>query len=220
SVKYPQAVPLVYAINKDICIGCGVCAGVCKAKAVEYDREDEIVDINVGAIVLSPGFDEYIPPEVNKYGYGKFKNVVSSIEFERILSASGPFAGRVLRPSDGDIPEKVAFLQCVGSRDYSGEGQPYCSSVCCMYTAKEAVIAHEHQHEVKPTIFSMDIRAYGKDFDKYIIRAKEEYGIRYIRSRISSVEENPETKDLLLRYETEDGKVIEEEYNMVVLGVG
>ena len=220
SVKYPQAVPLVYAINKDICIGCGVCAGVCKAKAVEYDREDEIVDINVGAIVLSPGFDEYIPPEVNKYGYGKFKNVVSSIEFERILSASGPFAGRVLRPSDGDIPEKVAFLQCVGSRDYSGEGQPYCSSVCCMYTAKEAVIAHEHQHEVKPTIFSMDIRAYGKDFDKYIIRAQEEYGIRYIRSRISSVEEVPEAKDLILRYETEDGKVIEEIFNLCVLGVG
>jgi heterodisulfide reductase subunit A len=220
SVKYPQAVPLVYAINKEYCIGCGVCAGVCKAKAVEYDREDEIVNINVGAVVLAPGFDEYIPPEVNKYGYGKFKNVVSSIEFERILSASGPYAGRVLRPSDGDIPEKVAFLQCVGSRDYTGDGQPYCSSVCCMYTAKEAVIAHEHQHEVKPTIFSMDIRAYGKDFDKYIIRAQEEYGIRYIRSRISSIDEDHETKNLILRYENEDGEVVEEIYNMVVLGVG
>ncbi|MFX1447281.1 MAG: FAD-dependent oxidoreductase [Promethearchaeota archaeon] len=220
SVKYPQAVPLVYAINKDFCIGCGVCAGVCKAKAVEYDREDETVDIKVGAIILAPGFDEFVPREANKYGYGKFKNVVTSIEFERILSASGPYAGRVLRPSDGDIPEKVAFLQCIGSRDYTGEGQPYCSSVCCMYTAKEAVIAHEHQHKVKPTIFSMDIRAYGKDFDKYIIRAQEEYGIRYIRSRISSVLEDPETKDLKLRYEAEDGKVIEEVYNMVVLGVG
>jgi len=220
SVKYPQAVPLVYSINKDYCIGCGVCAGVCKAKAVEYDREDEEVDINVGAIILAPGFDEFIPQEANKYGYGNCKNVVTSIEFERILSASGPYAGRVLRPSDGDIPKKVAFLQCIGSRDYSGEGQPYCSSVCCMYTAKEAVIAHEHQHEVKPTIFSMDIRAYGKDFDKYIIRAQEEYGIRYIRSRISSVSEVHETKDLRLRYETEDGKVIEEDYNMVVLGVG
>jgi len=220
SVKYPQAVPLVYAIDKDYCIGCGVCAGVCKAKAVEYDREDEIVDLNVGAIVLAPGFDEFIPQAANMYGYGKYKNVVTSIEFERILSASGPYAGRVLRPSDGVIPEKVAFLQCVGSRDYSGEGQPYCSSVCCMYTAKEAVIAHEHQHEVKPTIFSMDIRAYGKDFDKYIIRAQEEYGIRYIRSRISSVSEVPETKDLRLRYEADDGKVVEEDYNMVVLSVG
>ncbi|MHA2202457.1 MAG: FAD-dependent oxidoreductase, partial [Candidatus Hodarchaeales archaeon] len=220
SVKYPQAVPLVYAINKDYCIGCGVCQGVCKAKAVEYDRADEVVDLNVGAVVLAPGFDEFIPAEANKYGYGKYKNVVTSIEFERILSASGPYAGRVLRPSDGIIPEKVAFLQCIGSRDYSGEGQPYCSSVCCMYTAKEAVIAHEHQHEVKPTIFSMDIRAYGKDFDKYIIRAQEEYGIRYIRSRISSVVEVPETKDLRLRYETDDGKVIEEDYNMVVLSFG
>ncbi|KKM67953.1 hypothetical protein LCGC14_1465960 [marine sediment metagenome] len=220
SVKYPQAVPLVFAINKEYCIGCGICAGVCKAKAVEYDREDEEVDLNVGAIVLAPGFDEYVPAEANKYGYGKYKNVVTSIEFERILSASGPFAGRVLRPSDGDIPEKVAFLQCVGSRDYTGEGQPYCSSVCCMYTAKEAVIAHEHQHQVKPTIFSMDIRAYGKDFDKYIIRAQEQYGVRYIRSRISSVTEVPGTQDLRLHYETEDGKIIEEIFNMVVLSVG
>jgi heterodisulfide reductase subunit A len=220
SVKYPQAVPLVYAINKDYCIGCGICQGVCKAKAVEYDREDEELEIDVGAIILAPGFDEYVPKAANLYGYGKYKNVVTSIEFERILSASGPYAGRVLRPSDGDVPEKVAFLQCIGSRDYSGNGQPYCSSVCCMYTAKEAVIAHEHMHQIKPTIFSMDVRAYGKDFDKYIIRAQEEYGVKYIRSRISSITEVPETKDLRISYETEDSKVMEEDYNMVVLAVG
>jgi len=220
-VKYPQAVPLVFAINKDYCIGCGVCAGVCKAKAVEYAREDEVVDLNVGAIVLAPGFDEYVPPEANLYGYGKYKNVVTSIEFERILSASGPYAGRVLRPSDGDVPEKVAFLQCIGSRDYTGKrGQPYCSSVCCMYTCKEAVIAHEHMHQIEPTIFSMDVRAYGKDFDKYIIRAQEQYHVRYIRSRISSVTEVPETKDLRISYETDDGKIMEEDYHMVVLAVG
>ena len=220
SVKYPQAVPLVYAINKDYCIGCGICQGICKAKAVEYEREDEKIELNVGAIILAPGFDEYIPPQANLYGYGKYKNVLTSIEFERILSASGPYAGRVLRPSDGDIPEKVAFLQCVGSRDYTGNGKPYCSSVCCMYTAKEAVIAHEHMHQIKPTIFSMDIRAYGKDFDKYIIRAQEEYCVKYIRSRISSISEVPETKDLRIKYETEDGKIIEEDYHMVVLSVG
>ena len=220
SVKYPQAVPLLYAINRDYCIGCGICAGVCKANAVEYDLEDEEVDINVGAIVLAPGFDEFVPPEANLYGYGKYKNVVTSIEFERILSASGPYAGRVLRPSDGDVPEKVAFLQCIGSRDYSGAGKPYCSSVCCMYTAKEAVIAHEHMHQIKPTIFSMDVRAYGKDFDKYIIRAQEQYGVQYIRSRISSIKEVPETKDLRIRYETEDGIVKEEDFHMVVLAVG
>ena len=219
-VKYPQAVPLVYAIDREKCIGCGICSGVCKAKAVEYDREDEVVDFNVGAVILSPGFDEYIPPEANLYGYGKFKNVVTSIEFERILSASGPYAGRVLRPSDGDVPEKVAFLQCIGSRDYAGNGKPYCSSVCCMYTAKEAVIAHEHMHQIHPTIFSMDVRAYGKDFDKYIIRAQEEYGVKYIRSRVASVEEDPDTKDLIISYESEDGKIIEDNFHMVVLAVG
>ncbi len=220
NVKYPQAVPLVYAINKDYCIGCGICEGVCKAKAVEYEREDEKIDLNVGAIVLAPGFDEYIPPQDNHYGYGKYKNVITSIEFERILSASGPYAGRVLRPSDGDIPEKVAFLQCVGSRDCTGSGKPYCSSVCCMYTAKEAVIAHEHMHQIKPTIFSMDIRAYGKDFDKYILRAQEQYSVKYIRSRISSVSEIPETKDLRIKYETEDGEIKEEDFHLVVLSVG
>ena len=220
SVKYPQAVPLVFAIDKNQCIGCGICQGVCKAKAIEYDRKDEEVEINVGAIILAPGFDEYIPPEGNLYGYGRYKNVVTSIEFERILSASGPYAGRVLRPSDGDVPEKIAFLQCIGSRDYTGKGKPYCSSVCCMYTAKEAVIAHEHMHQIKPTIFSMDVRAYGKDFDKYIIRAQEQYGVQYIRSRVSLIKEVPETKDLRLKYENDDGKIIEEDFHMVVLAVG
>jgi heterodisulfide reductase subunit A len=219
SVKYPQAVPLVYSINKEYCIGCGVCEGVCKAGAVEYDLQDQIIDLNVGAIILSPGFDEYVPEVANKYGYGKYKNVVTSIEFERILSASGPYAGKILRPSDGDIPEKVAFLQCVGSRDLR-EGQPYCSSVCCMYTCKEAVIAKEHMAQVNPTIFSMDIRAYGKDFDKYIIHAQEAYGVRYIRSRISSISEDPKTQNLILKYETEDGKIVSEIFNMVVLAVG
>ncbi|MHA1791016.1 MAG: FAD-dependent oxidoreductase [Promethearchaeota archaeon] len=219
SVKYPQAVPLVYSINKDLCIGCGICKGVCKAHAIEYEREDENLSLKVGAVILAPGFDEFDPEPLTRLGYKKFKNVLTSIEFERILSASGPYAGKVLRPSDGDIPEKVAFIQCVGSRD-PHQGKPYCSSVCCMYTAKEAVIAHEHQHEVHPTIFSMDVRAYGKDFDKYIERAKGEYGVRYIRSRISSVEEIPGTGDLKLVYEGEKGEIVEEIFNMVVLAVG
>jgi len=172
-VKYPQSVPLVFSINQDNCIGCGVCEGVCKANAVEYSQKDEEANLNVGAVILAPGFDEFDPEPLLVYGYGKYRNVVSSIEFERILSASGPYSGMVLRPSDGDIPEKVAFLQCIGSRDIH-HSKPYCSSVCCMYTAKEAVIAKEHQKQVNPTIFSMDIRAYGKDFDKYIIRAQDE----------------------------------------------
>jgi len=218
-VKYPQAVPLVFAINKEYCIGCGVCEGVCKANAVEYDLEDEELELGIGAIILSPGFEEFDPSNIKRYGYGIYDNVVTSIQFERILSASGPYSGKILRPSDGDVPEKIAFLQCIGSRDLQ-EGQPYCSSVCCMYTAKEAVIAKEHMHQVNPTIFTMDIRAYGKDFDKYIERAKDEYGVRYIRSRIASIEENPFTHDLKIRYEDEAGKIKEEIFNMVVLAVG
>ncbi len=219
SVKYPQAVPLVYYINLEKCIGCGICYGVCKAKAVEYDQTDREIEINVGAVILAPGFDEFEPDSIKEYGYSKYRNVVTSIEFERILSASGPFAGKVLRLSDGDIPRKIAFLQCIGSRDMK-RGQPYCSSVCCMYTAKEAVIAKEHFDVINPTIFCMDVRAYGKDFDKYIERAKNQYGVRYIKNRIASILEMPETKDLKISYETEDGKIVEEIFNMLVLSVG
>ncbi len=219
SVKYPQAVPLVFAIDRDYCIGCGICKGVCKAKAIDYDLEDKKSELKVGAVILSLGFDEFEPNNMKHYGYGIYDNVVTSIQFERILSASGPFSGKVLRPSDGSTPSKVAFLHCVGSRDPKF-GQEYCSSVCCMYTCKEAVIAKEHMEGLEPTIFSMDIRAYGKDFDKYIERAQNEYGVRYIRSRISSITEIPETKDLKLSYEDEKGRVIQEIYNMVILGVG
>ncbi|TXT59426.1 MAG: CoB--CoM heterodisulfide reductase iron-sulfur subunit A [Promethearchaeota archaeon] len=219
SVKYPQAVPLVYSINRELCIGCGICRGVCKAKAVDYEREDKKIELNIGSVIIAIGFDEFEPEKLRHYGYGKYDNVVSSIQFERILSASGPYSGHVLRPSDGSIPEKVAFLQCIGSRD-PHFGNEYCSSVCCMYTAKEAVIAKEHMEGLEPTIFSMDIRAYGKDFDKYINRAKEEYGVRYIRSRISSIDEIHSTKDLKLSYENGNGEILEEVFNMVVLAVG
>ncbi|MFX0100319.1 MAG: FAD-dependent oxidoreductase [Candidatus Hodarchaeota archaeon] len=219
NVKYPQAVPLKFSINREKCVGCGVCEGVCKAEAVKYDQGDQKIHLSVGAIIIGIGFDEYVPEQANIYGYGKYPNVVMSIEFERILSASGPYQGLVLRPSDGNIPRKVAFLQCVGSRERRW-GNEYCSSVCCMYTCKEAVIAHEHQHEVHPTIFSMDIRAVGKEFDKYIDRAQEEYGVRYIRRRLSLIDENPGTHDLILRYEGKDGELIEEVFNMVVLAVG
>jgi len=219
SVKFPQAVPLKFSIDQEICIGCGFCKGVCKAKAIDYTLEDKFTTLNVGAIVLALGFDEYDPSLTQQYGYSKYLNVVTSIEFERILSASGPHSGLILRPSDGIIPRKIAFLQCVGSRDKK-RGAEYCSSVCCMYTAKEAVIAKEHMEIIEPTIFSMDVRAVGKDFDKYIERAQDEYGIRYIRSRISDVKEISETKDLLLHFENEEGKVVSEIFNLVVLAVG
>jgi len=219
SVKFPQAVPLVFSIDRDKCIGCGICRGVCKAKAIDYALKEKIIKIDVGAVILSLGFDEYDPSSLKVYGYGKFKNVITSTQFERILSASGPFSGKVIRPSDGTVPIKIGFLQCVGSRDKNIDVE-YCSSVCCMYTAKEAVIAKEHMDIVEPTIFSMDIRACGKDFDKYITRAQEDYGVRYIRRRISSIREVPDTEDLIVCYETENGKIVEEKFNLIVLAVG
>ncbi len=201
------------------CSECLECIKVCEAKAIDHRMKDEEIEIEVGSIILSPGFDEFEPSLKSEYGYGRFPNVVSSIEFERFLSASGPFKGQVLRPSDRKHPQKVAWIQCVGSRDpHIGRG--YCSSVCCMYATKEAVIAKEHAHEMEATIFYMDMRAYGKDFDKYIERAKKDYGVRYIRSRVSHVKENPVTQSLTIHYETEEGEMVSEEFDMVVLSVG
>ncbi|MEM0343293.1 MAG: CoB--CoM heterodisulfide reductase iron-sulfur subunit A family protein [Thermoplasmata archaeon] len=217
-VRYPQAVPLVYSIDPDRCIGCGICAEECKAKAVDYDQKEKVLEIKVGSIILSPGFDEFNARLKSEYGYGVYKNVVTSIEFERILSATGPYMGTVLRPSDGDIPEKIAFIQCVGSRDEHC-GNEYCSSVCCMYSIKEAVIAKEHGGNIKPSIFFMDMRAFGKEFDEYYSRAEKEYGVRFVRSRVAAISEDPRTNDLIVKY-VENGEPKEEVFNMVVLAVG
>jgi heterodisulfide reductase subunit A len=217
-VRYPQSVPLKFMIDKDKCIGCGICQEECKAGAVEYDQEEQKIELNVGSIILSPGYSMFDPTLKTEYGYGRCKNVVSSMEFERFLSATGPFAGTVMRPSDGDIPEKVAFIQCVGSRD-SQIGNEYCSSVCCMFAMKEAIIAQEHSEGLKSHIFFMDLRAFGKEFDDYYKRAEEEHGIKFTRCRVAEVREVPETQNLIIKY-VEDGEVKEEEFNMVVLSTG
>jgi len=217
-VKYPQAVPLVFAIDRDKCIGCGTCQEVCKADAVQYDEKEKEVTVQVGSIILAPGFEEFDPKLKTEYGYGRYTNVVSSIEFERILSASGPYGGLVLRPSDGKVPRKIAFIQCVGSRD-AKLGNNYCSSACCMYAIKEAIIAKEHNPNLQCTIFFMDVRAYGKEFDAYYNRAEEEYGVKFVRSRVSCVEKAPESRTLQLRY-VEDENPKMEEFDLVVLSVG
>jgi heterodisulfide reductase subunit A len=216
-VDYPQAVPLVYVIDRDTCIGCGLCESLCQADAIEYDQTERVEKINVGAIILAAGFDEFEPEVKKEYGYGRYKNVLTATEFERILSASGPLGGHVVRPSDGEIPKKVAFLQCVGSRDE--KSNKYCSAVCCMYATKEAIIAKEHNESLEPTIFFMDMRTYGKGFERFYNRAQAEYGIRYVRSRVPCIEENG-TQDLILTYEREDGKIQTEEFDMVILSVG
>lgn len=217
-LKYPQAVPLVYTIDKERCIGCGTCKEVCKAEAIEIGNEQGTNVLNVGSIVLAPGFEEFDPSVKSEYGYGRFPNVVSSIEFERISNASGPYGGMVLRPSDGEIPRKIAFVQCVGSRD-AKLGNNYCSSACCMYAVKEAVIAKEHDTELQCAIFFMDVRSYGKEFDVYYSRAEEEYGVRFVRSRVSHLEEVPGSSNLIVRYVSDEGPV-DEEFDLVVLSVG
>jgi heterodisulfide reductase subunit A-like polyferredoxin len=208
------------------CLSCGICSGclqceiACEANAIKHDMVGEMVDIEVGAVILANGADKYDPSHKYEYGYGMFPNVVTSIQFERILSASGPFAGHIERPSDSKKPRKIAWIQCVGSRD-TVEHKHYCSSVCCMYAIKEAVIAKEHESEIEPTIFYMDLRAYGKDFEAYYNRAKETGGVRFVRSRVGKVLEIPETGNLMVYYSTEDnGRQFAEEFDMVVLSVG
>ncbi|MFH2111807.1 MAG: CoB--CoM heterodisulfide reductase iron-sulfur subunit A family protein [Candidatus Bathyarchaeota archaeon] len=217
-IKYPQAVPLVATIDKSKCIGCGICSEVCKAEAIFYDDSDVTAELKVGSVILSPGFQAFDPSILTEYGYGRYPNVVTSMEFERILSATGPYRGVVMRPSDGDLPRRVAFLQCIGSRD-ERIGNPYCSGVCCMYAMKEAVIAQEHNPGLEATIFFMDLRAFGKEFDDYYIRAEKEHEIRFIRSRVASTRQVPGSRDVLLSYEL-DGEVKEESFDMVVLSVG
>ncbi len=218
-VEYPQAVPLKYMIDREKCIGCGTCAEICKAGAIDYEQEESEGTLKVGSIILAPGFETFDARLKSEYGYARYPNVVTSIEFERILSASGPYGGLVLRPSDGEIPKKIAFIQCVGSRDFQ-LGNNYCSAACCMYGMKEAVIAKEHTpSKLDATIFFMDMRSYGKEFDDYYNRAKSEYGIRFVRSRVAGVTEDPRTGNLLVHYvENETPKT--EEYDMVVLSIG
>jgi heterodisulfide reductase subunit A-like polyferredoxin len=220
-IEYPQAVPLAFAIDADTCLGCGLCENLCLAKAIKYDDKARETEINVGSVILSPGTMGFDPTPLDVYGYGKFANVVTSEGFERILSASGPYFGHVMRPLDRQEPKSIAWLQCVGSRDIHKCGNGYCSSVCCMYAVKEAMIAKEHVHgDLDTTIFYMDMRTFGKDYEKYFLRAKEKDGVRFVRSRVHTVTEIPETGDLRVIYADESGQTIEEIFSMVVLSVG
>ncbi|MEM0467059.1 MAG: CoB--CoM heterodisulfide reductase iron-sulfur subunit A family protein [Candidatus Thermoplasmatota archaeon] len=222
---YPQAIPNAYVIDKigdgkkRKCVECMKCVEVCTSGAINHKEQPETFEVSVGAVIIAAGSTPFNPVIKPEFGYTKYKNVLTSIEFERILSASGPFQGKILRPSDQKEPKKIAWIHCVGSRDAS-VGNPYCSAMCCMYTAKEAVIAKEHSKHIEPTVFYIDIRSYGKDFDRYIDRAKQEHNIRYVRSRISEIIEDPKTKNLVIRYEDDCGELKNEVFDMVVLSVG
>ena len=198
------------------CIECQECQRRCEALAVDYTQKEEKVQIDVGAIILSPGYENFDPAVKPEFGFGRFPNVISALGFERMLSASGPFSGHVERLSDGRTPKRIAFLQCIGSRDSERD---YCSSICCMYATKEAIIAKEHIEGLEVDIFFMDMRAFSKGFDEYFERAKS-LGINYIRSRPASIEEVPENRNLLIHYLVEDDRKASREYDMVILSAG
>jgi heterodisulfide reductase subunit A-like polyferredoxin len=207
-------------LNCMSCCECFECVTACQAEAVEHWMEEQEITLDVGSVILAPGADTFDPSVIDTYLYGKHPNVVTSIEFERILSASGPFQGHMIRPSDHKEPKKIAWIQCVGSRNVQHCDNGYCSAVCCMYAIKEAIVANEHSDEPLDTaIFFMDMRTYGKDFEKYYNRAKEDYGVRFIRSRIHSIDP-ADDDNLALQYVDESGEIKEEEFDMIVLSVG
>jgi heterodisulfide reductase subunit A len=222
--QFPQAIPNVPVVDKEACMyalngTCKSCENFCEKDALKHGQEDKEIKVDVGSVIISPGFDTYEPPKGDSYGYRIFPNVVTSIEFERMLSSSGPYKGHLTRISDDQPPKKIAWLQCVGSRDESCDRQ-YCSSVCCMYATKEAIIAKEHLPGVDTHIYFMDMRSFGKDFEKYYDRAKDEYGVVYRRCRIPQVEQDRTTKHLSIRYVDDKGNLQKESYDMVVLSVG
>jgi len=224
-MPYPQAVPSSYILNMDDCLGnnpiaCGKCAQVCEKKCINYDDMDELVNIEVGVIIAATGMDVYDPTEYDEYGYTRYDNVITSMEFERLICAGGPTEGHFIRPSDLKTPKRIGFIQCVGSRSRDGRGNPYCSNICCMNTVKDTLLLCDHYPDVETRVFYMDIRAFGKGFEDLFMRSKEE-GVKYIRGIPGEVVEDPETRNLTVTVEnTTTGRLEEHELDMLVLSQG
>jgi heterodisulfide reductase subunit A len=223
-IYFSQAVPLITYIDEN-CLylkekKCNICEGVCENNAIDLQQTPEKMEVNIGAIVLSPGYETFDPKVKGDYGYGTFENVVTSLDFERLLCATGPYEGEILRASDKKHPHKIAWIQCVGSRRVTPGDNSYCSAVCCTYTQKQVILTKDHDPEAECTIFHNDIRSYGKDFERFYQRAEDLPGIRFIRSYVSIGKEIPETKNVTIRYATSEEGVKEEEFDLVVLSVG
>jgi len=223
-IYFAQAIPLIAYIDES-CLylkedKCRICEAVCKNNAIDFTQKPQKMNIRVGAIILSPGFEPFDPKVMKEYRYGEFKNVVTSMDYERLLCSTGPYQGEILRASDKKHPHNIAWIQCVGSRQVIEGGNSYCSAVCCTYTQKQVILTKDHDADAKCTIFHNDIRSYGKDFERYFQRTEALPGIRFFRSYVSIVKEDPVTKNVTIRYSTPDEGVKEEEFDMVVLSVG
>jgi heterodisulfide reductase subunit A len=223
-IPFPQAVPCSYILDMNHCLGnnpiaCGKCADVCEKQAINYDDADEVVTREVGAIIVAIGLDVYDPTEMDEYGYTRYANVITSMEFERLICAGGPTAGHFVRPGDGQHPKRIGFVQCVGSRNPK-IGRPWCSNICCMNTVKDTLLLADHYPDVENVVYYQDIRAFGKSFEDMFQRSKEA-GTRYVRGLPGDVEEDPTTGTLLVTVEnTTSGKLERHELDMLVLSVG
>ena len=224
-MPFPQAVPSAYILDMENCLGnnpiaCGKCADVCEKKCINYDDQDELINIEAGVIIVATGMDVYDPTEYDEYGYTRFDNVITSMEFERLICAGGPTEGHFIRPSDRKIPKSIGFIQCVGSRSRNGRGNPYCSNICCMNTVKDTLLLCDHYPGVEARVFYMDMRAFGKGFEDLYMRSREE-GVKYVRGIPGDVIENDENKNLVLTVEnTTTGRREIHELEMLVLSQG
>jgi len=221
-IGFPQSTPLVYTIDSENCIKCELCVKSCEREAIDLTMEDEQIEIPVGAIVIATGYELFDVSQYHRLGYGRFKNVINALEYERLINAAGPTGGNLMRLSDGKIPKSIGFVQCVGARDVK-KNVPYCSRVCCMYGIKNAVMAKELQHDnVKNvTVYYADIRAYGKGFEEFYTMSKERFGIKFIRGRVGEVEEVSKTKNVTVWVEnTETGEFLKQEHELLVLCPG
>ncbi len=223
-IFFAQAIPLVAYIDES-CLylkekKCGICESVCKNDAINLNQKEEKLEMKVGAIILSPGFEPFDPSVKSEYGYGKMQNVVTSMDYERLLCATGPYEGEILRASDKKHPHKIAWIQCIGSRKVTPNENSYCSAVCCTYTQKQVILTKDHDADAECTIFHNDVRSYGKDFEQYYHRTENLPGVRFIRSYVAISKEDPVTKNVSIKYSTPDEGVKEEEFDMVVLSIG
>jgi heterodisulfide reductase subunit A len=218
-MPFQQAVPRVALIDKESCVECGLCDKVCPSGAVNRGQQPEEAELEVGAMVVATGFDMFDPSAIAHFGYGRFKNVITGMELERLLCASGPTGGHLIRPSDGKIPRSIAFIQCVGSRDRRGWiAHSYCSSICCKYAVKDAVLIKEHEPNSLVTIFYIDMRAFGKGFQEFVNRAKSEFGIEFIRSNPGEFSEDQATSNVAIWFEDPITRTVQNmPFDMVVL---